>query len=330
MTAPYPWQMQHWQYLQNLHQQKKLPHALLLTGQAGLGKQAFSDQFGKWLLCQAPSDRMPCEVCQSCRMIQNQLHPDHLSIRPEKPTGPITIVQVRSLANPISKTAQRSGMKWVSFESAERLNLAASNALLKILEEPPPQTMITLVTNYPNRLLPTLLSRCYKIRFCPPSFENTLAWLNTQLSSPLDLKSFSYLQGIGPLKAFQLVQKEAVSLRQKVVNDLLSCSENQSPMQLAASWIKNQPSMSLYYMYRCIVEVIAMQSQADAFEPLDDRMLRSADLLCQLPSQKLFCLLDKILETWKSFEGEGGRNGELMLGSLLIDWQNLLGECRDG
>lgn len=203
MTAAlYPWQHAAWLQLQQLRE--RLPHAILFHGPQGIGKIAFAERFGQSLLCQSPGgDHQPCGKCDACGWFDQYSHPDYRRVRPElldedeateageaepaegkkaraKPSREIKIDQVRALADFMSVSTHRQGMRVVVLYPAEALNTAAANALLKTLEEPPPATMFLLVSNSLDRLLPTILSRCRKFALAPPAQDAAEAWLSAQ------------------------------------------------------------------------------------------------------------------------------------------------------
>ena len=167
-----------------------LPHALLFTGIPGVGKQATALVLAMACNCaekkaqETPGsgknrpvadDRSnnlnstvgPCGSCKSCRKIQAGNHPDIIQI---KPSGPfISIAQVRDLRNTLAMKPYEAETRIVILHDAQRMNSAAGNALLKILEEPPERTVLVLIANQTQDLLPTIVSRCQQLRFNPIS-----------------------------------------------------------------------------------------------------------------------------------------------------------------
>ncbi|NVD97889.1 DNA polymerase III subunit delta' [Massilia sp. BJB1822] len=219
--AVYPWQHGAWQQLQQLRQ--RMPHAILFHGAAGIGKSDFIEQFAQALLCEnARPDGHACGECASCGWFLQQNHPDYRRIRPESmedevagegeegeeskkaaksktPSKEIKIEQIRSLADFMNISTHRQGLRVVVLYPAEALNMPASNALLKTLEEPPPGTVFLLASNSLDRLLPTILSRCRKFAMPMPSHEEALAWLKEQ--GVPDADSWLREQGGAPLAA---------------------------------------------------------------------------------------------------------------------------------
>lgn len=126
-----------------------------------------------------PSDRLdkrgafttqPCGSCNSCRKIESNIHPDIIRLKPSGPV--IKIDQIRTLCQTLGMKPYEAGVRVVIISEAQALNPAASNALLKVLEEPPVRTVLILIATHTSDLLPTIVSRCQPVRFNPISREN--------------------------------------------------------------------------------------------------------------------------------------------------------------
>lgn len=191
----YPWHKNELNAL--LARAERLPHALLIRGPQGIGKLAFGEALARALLCEsrAPGEAA-CGRCTACNWMEQGAHPDCRRIEPdalakpveaeqdtekkEKPSTQISVDQIRAIADFINLTSHQGGMKVVLIHPAEALNVAASNALLKSLEEPPPQTCFILVTHRWHQLLPTVRSRCRHVPLAPPAPDAARAWLAKQ------------------------------------------------------------------------------------------------------------------------------------------------------
>jgi len=221
-AAIFPWQQAAWDQLQVMR--ARLPHALLFHGAAGIGKARFIEHFAKSLLCEnAAAGGHACGACVSCGWFEQQNHPDYRRVRPEAmeaeppadgeeggeegkkaaksktPSKDIKIEQIRNLADFMNISTHRQGLRVVVLYPAENLNMPASNALLKTLEEPPPGTVFLVASNSLDRLLPTILSRCRKFALPLPPFGEALAWLKAQ--GVADAESWLREQGGAPLAA---------------------------------------------------------------------------------------------------------------------------------
>ena len=191
----YPWHITELSSL--LARAERLPHALLMRGPQGIGKLAFAEALAKALLCESrAAGGAACGGCTACNWAEQGAHPDLRRIEPEalaktdearedgdkkeKLSTQISVDQVRAIADFINLTSHQGGMKVVLVHPAEALNVAASNALLKSLEEPPPQTCFILVTHRWHHLLPTVRSRCHHVPLAPPAPDAARAWLTKQ------------------------------------------------------------------------------------------------------------------------------------------------------
>jgi DNA polymerase-3 subunit delta' len=226
----YPWQQAAWTRLQQMRE--RLPHAILFYGPAGIGKADFLETFAQALLCEnVRPDGHACGACASCGWFAQNNHPDYRRVRPEAledepageaeegaepaskskstkaPSKEIKIEQVRALSDFMNISTHRQGLRVVVLYPAEALNMPASNALLKTLDEPPPGTVFLLASNSLDRLLPTILSRCRKFALPMPGHDEALAWLKEQ--GVQDADSWLREQGGAPLAA--LAEAEAGS-----------------------------------------------------------------------------------------------------------------------
>lgn len=159
-----PWQAKAWEQVTRQFDDGRLPHGLLASGMAGIGKRDFVWRAVAWLLCQEKSPEGACGACDSCQWLSVGTHPDVLSLPKEDPdakdkqTPPsIKIDDVRALQDFVQMTSQ--GVRIVVLDFAERMTTAAANALLKTLEEPRAGVFLFLISDEPSQLLPTIKSR---------------------------------------------------------------------------------------------------------------------------------------------------------------------------
>jgi DNA polymerase-3 subunit delta' len=205
---------------------RALPRALMLAGRAGLGKRATALFLAQSLLCEAPRDRLKaCGTCVSCRLYQVGNHPDLRMLevgqedegaasgefdeeagRTKKASRQISVECIRTLTDFVTITAHRGGAKVICIVPAEAMHPSAANAVLKILEEPPGDTFFLLVSHQPERLLPTIRSRCYHLPFSLPDPGPALSWLKARGTQQAEL---ALAQGaFAPLAAMDLAGDE--------------------------------------------------------------------------------------------------------------------------
>jgi DNA polymerase-3 subunit delta' len=140
----------------------RIPHAFLFSGPAGTGKTRVAREFFMAVNCLEHRGDA-CKRCKSCLKVLAGGHPDLVELNPLARW--IKVDEMREVLSGIGLKPFESRMKFVVIEPAESLNRESSNALLKTLEEPPPNTVIVLVSHRPRLLLPTILSRCQSVRF---------------------------------------------------------------------------------------------------------------------------------------------------------------------
>lgn len=173
---------------------------MLIHGPSGLGKTALARTFAQSVLCEAPrADGLPCGACPACGWFALGNHPDFRVVEPEAlaeaataaegeppakagatPSRQIKVEQVRDLQGFLAVGTHRGGARVILVRPAEAMNAATANALLKNLEEPPPRTLFLLVSSAPDRLLPTVRSRCQRIAVSAAAPEAALPWLAGQ------------------------------------------------------------------------------------------------------------------------------------------------------
>jgi DNA polymerase-3 subunit delta' len=186
LAEPLPWQRVVVGEL--LSRQARWPHAMLITGPAGIGKRMLAQALARALLCESPAaDGSPCGICESCRYAAAGQHPDLRIVEPieidddeAKAVEWISVDRIRALSRWAGITSHRGGAKAALIVPAERMNAAASNALLKTLEEPPAGTYFMLVSHLPGRLPATIASRCQRIAAPRPTEAEACAWLAAQ------------------------------------------------------------------------------------------------------------------------------------------------------
>jgi len=176
------WLLQQKQLLSQQMANGRLPHALLINGVRGSGKQELADWLINVLLCQTPrlqNDREPtsaCGHCKTCHLYKSKTYPDNLCIEANKTT--IGVDDIRKVSRFFEKTAQLGLTKTVLISAAETMTIPAANALLKTLEEPTANSCIILLSSSRDTLLPTIISRCRLIEIRPPVGEALLGQLD--------------------------------------------------------------------------------------------------------------------------------------------------------
>ncbi|SLM33273.1 putative HolB [Desulfamplus magnetovallimortis] len=148
----------------------KVPNALLFTGNNGAGREESARFIAKSLNCfnrHAQTSGFACNLCRSCLKIDAGMHPDIITLFPEK--NVIKTDMIKELCNAIAAKPHEAAIRMVMIIDAHSMNQEAGNAILKRLEEPPERTFFVLTAPDLNLLMPTIISRCRHIRFKPVS-----------------------------------------------------------------------------------------------------------------------------------------------------------------
>ncbi|MDG4550873.1 MAG: DNA polymerase III subunit delta' [Candidatus Contendobacter sp.] len=260
-----PWHRDLWRRWRERRAAGRLPHALLLSGPAGLGKGLFARRLARALLCDRPdAEGEACGQCRSCRLFRAGSHPDHSVVRPEEDGKIIKVDQIRELRVFLGYTAQYGGYKIALLEPADRLNVNAANALLKTLEEPPGNGLLLLVTAQPARLPATVRSRCQRIDFDPPAAAVAVPWLAARVADGLDPAVLLDIAGGGPLAALAQAGDERWRRRR----ELLECYEQAlagriDPIRAAERWTQGDLSENLGWLVGWHTDLIRLKMSAE-------------------------------------------------------------------
>ena len=214
-----------------------IPHAIIFSGISGSGKKAAAKAFAMAANCRhsettSATGMLPCGRCRACRTISTDRHPDihHLA-----PAGKmIKVEQIRQLRDAIAMKPFEATTRMVIIDDAHVMNTPAANALLKSLEEPPPDTVFLLLTDQPGRMLPTVVSRCQVVRFTPLSAEVILNGLSAiDHLSPEDRELIARLAG-GSMRAAEIMAAPSWRQHRRMVLGLMASIDTLPPGLLLA------------------------------------------------------------------------------------------------
>lgn len=203
--------------LAELSKNGKIPHAVIIEGEKGLGRHIAAGYIAAAAMCE--NENPPCEKCNNCRLALELKHSDIRIFKPEKKTFNVDLArEARSFAYIKPLTAK---CNVIILENTETMNNEAQNALLKVLEEPPATSMFILITENASLFLPTVLSRCTVMRLNPVTDEEACAYLsaNTDFGEDDIYSAVTAAEGnIG--KALYLIGDEEFFEYDGLANDL--------------------------------------------------------------------------------------------------------------
>lgn len=273
MSAPYPWLETTWKQLRATR--PRPAQALLLAGPRGVGKGALAQAWAQALLCEAPlAGGEACGSCPACHWFAMGTHPDYLHLTLLEKTSKegetrlataIEVDQARAAVDFVQLSTYRAGTRVVRVDPADALNLAAANALLKVLEEPPLNTVFVLVSDQPRRLLPTIRSRCSRLDVGLPTLDEAAAWLAEQ---HLGTEAGVLLAQSGaPLDAMRWSESGEWETRRELL-DQLARPDELDPVGLGERWKTLAPRLWHGVAYKWLTDLLAVRLNGQArFNP---------------------------------------------------------------
>ncbi len=325
MSAIYPWQQEQWRLLKAGSDENRLPHALLLTGIRGMGKQRFAHALAQALLCRyRDSEGFACRECPACERFQADTHPDFLPVMPEDEAKTITVDKARAVREFLVLKSHYEGSRVVILAPAEALNAAAANSLLKTLEEPAPGTLLILLASAPGALLATIRSRCQQIKFAAPERDVAREWLRSQLAEQ-DTDLLLNLSNGAPLEALRLAEEGLLDQRLEMLEQLEQISAGRcDPVTVAQQWSQQKRvSDAVFWLNSWVTDMIRLKysSQPPLLVNRDvaERLLM---LVKDIGSQQLLAFLERVTKASRYLQGS--INLQLLLEDLLITWAALV------
>lgn len=318
LSSPYPWQSQQWQQI--IAQWQQLPHGLLFAGHAGLGVDLFAKRVAKALLCQHSASHLDiCNDCRSCHWVDAQTHSDLITVSPEEEGKAIKVDSIREAIQQVLQTGHVGQRRVILIAPAEAMNIAASNALLKTLEEPPQGVYLLLMSHHASQLLPTIRSRCQTIQFHPSIDAMTIQWLQAQAPATPHLDDLlRQHQGL-PLQVLQSLRKEQQEMVQKLNENLLALRRGQCSLTELATQCATWPLMQvLEYMMSLTSNMIRMIMLAHSPQTQDASLLTLSQ---GVHLSALYAYYDFLVEQRKM--PMNILSQPLMLEAILVNWNNL-------
>jgi len=323
-----------------------MPHALLLHGASGVGKRRLATLLARQLLCEthgAERSRGGCGRCASCHWFDQGNHPDHRLVTSDAlasaagaeagaeteggdvdgagakakkaPSRDIRVEQIRALAGFLAVGTHRDGYRVVQLQPLEALNEVASNALLKMLEEPPSRTLFVLVADRVDGVAPTIVSRCQKVAVAIPARAESIAWLEAQgVRAPETALAAS---GGAPLGALEWALDDAGHALHEPLLAFLSRPGSEAALALAEALGKAPPAAVIGWMQRWLADALSQKLTGRVrYHP--SRTTELATVTRGVDVEALLAFDRRLSEARRS--AEHPLNTRLMLESLLLEY----------
>lgn len=291
-----------WDFCRPWFVTQTFPQALLFLGPKHAGMFNFSYRFIARMFCASQQDE-PCGICRSCLAIHAETHPDIVTIMREEGASAIKIEQIRSLHDIACQTPTWEKYRVVLLYPLDFLNLASSNALLKLLEEPPKHLIFILISEH-YRVLPTILSRCQRLFFHSSESYREL--------------NFNYLNIAQhyPQTSVRFQMHDA----QLLCDSVQALLENQiSICQAALQWqkIELDDVVWLFYLFTatCIMQIKLGVPKQSEYSKL-------IYILCERYKQPmhLYAILDKVVSFMHDLKQNVNLNRDLVVETLFLSF----------
>jgi len=324
---PLPWLEAPARALRQRLREGTLPHALLIGAAAGLGGTELASGIVAAVACVTAEG--PCGACDGCRRLAQDQHPDHRLVTRlvDEDTGrvrkEITVDQVRALIAELQLSSLLGGWKTAIVDPAEAMNRHAANALLKTLEEPPAATLLVLVSSRPDRIPPTLRSRCQGIAVPRPTTSAALAWLAAQ-QPRADWALWLAVAGGAPLAARDLAGSSFADQRSALARELLDLPEGRGdPVRLANQVIDHDPRRFVLWWSSVVRDLIVLHQvgAGRSSNPDLEPVLRNLGSRLHLTALHRFLTA---LQRSSAMLEDTTVNPALLLQGLLVAWSTAL------
>lgn len=289
-----------WQRLQHAIDKQSMPQALLLIAPRYIEISSFVAHLVAVLLCQGKTK--PCDQCDSCHLFGVNTHPDFETVQAETEGGVIKIEKIRALQAYAYHTPQLGRSRVIVIKPADKMNVSAANALLKILEEPPSHLYFILVAEQSGTLPATILSRCQQMIFPDPLFDSS-----------------NYLK-LGEYYPAASVRGQLCGKSEAMLVGLSNMMEGQSSVcTLAAEWVGYDLHDLMWLLY--LMTAQAIQVRLLNHRPQGSQMEALHRFASALHPVVLFGQLEKIKLTLRQLSKNISMNPLLTLEDIFVGYR---------
>jgi len=305
-----------WNFLTKAAELRRIPHALLFSGQGQIGKRTLAIEFAKFLNCLSTprpggkglaetlaKKEKPCQFCRNCQDIEKGIFPDFIIVRPDVSIGhrsghsvtgrEIKLSQIKELIGKLSFYPYSSLFKIAVIDDAHLMNKDAQNCFLKFLEEPRGKSILILITEYPDTLLPTIISRVQEIKFFPVKNKEIKKYFLSQKVSEKkadEISSFSFGK---PGRALEFyLNPGKIEEERKIISDLIKLS--QSALSFRFNYVKNFSDLSTVN-FKKILDIWLIHFRSLLLSHFDNK--KEVEGFVSYPLDKIMKIIKDIQET---------------------------------
>jgi DNA polymerase-3 subunit delta' len=315
---------------------RRLAHAYLFVGPAGVGKRRFALELAKALLCEAPGKSAldACDQCAACLLVDAGTHPDLFQVSRPEDKNEMPIDVMTDFCRNFSLKPARGHAKIGIIDDADDFNEESANCFLKTLEEPPPGSLFLLIGTSLDRQLATIKSRCQLVRFAPLPDAHVRALLQKQGVADALLDRLVRLSSGSPGQAAALADESLWKFRRDVLAALVQ--PKVASVALAKDFVKfaeeagketagqrRRANQALKLIIEALTDALRLQAGAPARSADSAELPLLASLAQKAAPEKIHALLERCLET----ETQLGRYVQLSL--VLEGLLDALGQLLD-
>ena len=302
-----------------------LHHAYLISGRKGVGKSLLANQLAMQVLCDT-KENILSDKYQSSNLSELENHPDFHTLRilPDKKL--IGISQIHELRSKLYESAFLGKNKAIIIPNLEKISLDGVKSLLKILEEPPKNNYLFLVSDFLNQVPMTIQSRCFDIKINLPNLDESLEWLNGYPKEDA-IKALQLTNNL-PFVAQELLENNYLSMRKEFIVEISGIIKEGKEITLTSEkWLKEEDSLAikLEWMSKILSDSIIFNSHDTSDILTEDTDSMTKYLGKETNVNQLYELLTKTNKLWNIFSQGTNLRKDYQLNSLFIDWERDLG-----
>ncbi|MSQ94153.1 MAG: DNA polymerase III subunit delta' [Gemmataceae bacterium] len=316
----------------------RLAHAYLFVGPAGVGKRLFAVELAKAMLCESaksPRTLDACDQCDACLLVDAGTHPDLFQVEKPADLNEFPVELMRQFSHDFALKAARGFRKVAILDDTDDLNLSAANSFLKTLEEPPPGSLLILLSTNLDVQLPTIKSRCQMVRFAPLSDEHVRQLLRKRgIEDAGMIERLVRLSGGSPGQALALADESLWKFRRTLLQGFTqpkvdSVALGRQFVEFAeeagkeAALQRRRVNQMLRLLIESFTDVIRLQAGSSARSAESAELPLLASLAQRAGHEKIQAILERCLET----ETHVGRYLQLSL--VLEGLMDSLGQLLD-